>query len=188
MDFRNTLNIVFAAALLAVAGYYWGFKTSNKPLTGEENLSTDYHITGLKLIETNKQGQIWRQLRAKEFKHFDKPTESAEIIAPVATFYDNGQPAWLIYAQKGLSSQQNSELFLSGGVYAIRQNPDDLPISFNTESLFIWPKQNKLEANSAVRVNSTRGYLTSNHLLATLKTGEIRLSNEVIGYYAPSSR
>lgn len=189
MDARNLLSLSGVLLVLGTAGYYWGMGHQQKigPET-EEKRRPDYVVTTIESRETDEQGRLLRDLQAAELRHYDKPQEEAEIDRPMVLFYDNGRPAWHLTAQRGSSFNQNTEVHLDGGVHAERRDPQAVPLTFDTENVQVFPREERLSTKSAVKVESPQGRLDGHGLEASMKTGDLVLTENVTGNYAPAVR
>jgi LPS export ABC transporter protein LptC len=189
MDVRNLLSLSGMLLVLGSAGYYWGMGHQRDTGLGEEERRhPDYVVTGIRGLETDAAGQPLRRLEAAALRHYDRPRDEAEVDRPVLTLYESGQEAWRMTAPRAISLDQNTEVRLEGGVHAERRLPDVPPLTFDTPTLFAFPQQERLFTNAGVTIASPRGRLASQGLEARVKTGDIMLTENVTGNYAPASR
>lgn len=184
MDIRNILSLAGVALVLGAAGWYWGLEQQS-PLSTTDERRPDFVIQGIEAIETDTQGQLRQRLTAREARHYQLPREEIEVDSPTLLLYESGQPAWQISAQQATSLQQNTELRLAGRVFAERRTPHAIPVTFETDSLTAFPKEERLQGHQQVIVKSPRGELQSTGIQASLKTGELILPHHVKGHYAP---
>lgn len=189
MDARNLLSLSGMLLVLGAAGYYWGMG-HQREVTGaeEEAIRPDYVVTGIRSLETDEQGRPLRRLEARELRHYDQPQDRAEVDRPVFTLYDEGREAWRMTAQEAVSLNQNEEVRLEGGVHAERRDPAALPLTFDTPTLTVFPRQERLSTRAGVTVQSPQGRLASQGLEASVKTGDLVLNDNVTGNYAPETR
>lgn len=188
MDVRNILSLSGVLLVLGAAGYYWGLGQRGSLTEAEPERRPDYVVTGILTLETDENGQLRRRLQAAELRHYDQPRDSAELDQPVLTLYEQGREAWRVSARRGRSFNQNTEVRLEGDVHAERRDPDALPLTFDTSVLYAYPQQERLATHARVVVQSPQGQLTSQGLEASVKTGELVLSEKVTGNYAPPRR
>lgn len=187
MDIRNLLSLTGVALLLGGVGWYWGLdRQPHNPESDERR--PDFVIQGIEALETDSNGQLRQRLLASEARHYQRPTEEAEVDNPVLVLYESGQEAWKISARKTTALNQNTELYLEGDVHAERHLPGAVPVTIDTPSLTAFPKEERLQSQQPVIVNSPQGRLQSTGIQASLKTGELVLPNNVKGFYVPSSR
>lgn len=188
MDARNLLSLSGVLLVIGAAGYYWGIAQRAPELLAEpEARRPDYVVTGIASVETDAQGRLLRQVRARELRHYDAPRDLSEIDAPVATFYTDGREAWRIRAARGTGLDQNTEVRLEGEVLAERRDPA-LPVTLATAALTAYPKQERLLTRERVTVTTPRGQLQSQGLEASLTRGELKLTQDVSATYAPVPR
>jgi len=189
MDIRNLASLSGVLLVLGAAGWYWGMgHPKDRALAADEKQRPDYVITGLSGLETNEQGQVLRRLSASEVRHYDKPRDEAEIDKPVFTLYDQGHEAWRVTALRGTSLAQNTEVLLQDDVHAERRDPKAIPVTLDTDTLHVFPKEERLYSKSIVKVNSPQGQLSSKGIEANIKTGDLVLNENVTGNYAPAAR
>ncbi len=187
MDARNLLSLAGVLLVIGAAGWYWGM--GQQPVVAErDERRPDYVITGIEALETNEKGQVSRRLQAPEVRHYSRPTDEAEIDTPVFTLYDDRHEAWRITSRQGRSLSRNTEIRLEGNVRAERRDPSAVPVTLNTEQLQVFPKEERLMSQQLVTVQSPQGHLQSQGIKANLKTGELVLTKNVQGNYAPTSR
>jgi LPS export ABC transporter protein LptC len=189
MDARNLLSVSGALLLLGATGYYWGLGHHQDILLApDESRRPDYVVTDIHSQETDEAGLLLRRLEAPIIRHYDKPQDAAEMDAPVITLYSKGQEAWQITAQHGSSLAQNTEVLLSGQVHAERRDPAAVAVTLDTESLHIFPREERLSSTSVVSIKSPQGHLSSKGINANMKSGELLLNENVTGSYAPAPR
>ena len=188
MDARNLLSLTGFLLVLGAAGYYWGI--AQRPpavITSDEERHPDYVVNAISSVETDPEGRMLRRLTATELRHYDSPEEKAELDAPVMTFYERGREAWQVTAPRATSVRQNAEVHLEGGVTALRRD-DVLPVTVQTASLTVFPREERLITKDTVTVASPRGHIASRGLEASLTRGELKLTENVTGTYAPAPR
>lgn len=188
MDARNLFSLTGFLLVLGAAGYYWGIAQRPPAViaSGEER-HPDYVVQAISSLETDPEGRLLRRVTATELRHYDSPEEKAELDAPVMTFYERGQEAWQVIAPRATSLHQNAEVHLEGGVTAQRQD-DTLPVTVQTASLTVFPHEERLITQDPVTVASPRGHIASHGLEARLSRGELKLTDNVTGTYAPAPR
>lgn len=188
MDARNMLSLTGMLMVLGAAGYYWGIAQRPAPTARpDEQRRPDYVVQSIGSVETDAQGRLLRRLSATALRHYDAPEDRAEIDSPVMTFYQRGDEAWRVVAARGTSLRQNTEVRLEGGVTAERRD-DEIPVTLRAPALTVFPREERLLARDTVTIDSPRGHLESHHLEASLKRGELQLSQDVTGRYAPAPR
>ena len=186
MDARNMLSLTGMLMVLGAAGYYWGIEHRPEPqaAVGEEQ-RPDYRVQSIGSVETDANGRLLRRLSAIELRHYDTPRDRAEVDSPVMTFYQKGEEAWRVVAARGVSLDQSTEVRLEGGVRAERRD-DEIPVTVETPSLTVFPREERLQTKDLVTIDSPRGHLESRGLEASMKRGELKLTNDVSGRYAPA--
>lgn len=189
MDTRNLASLAGVLLVLGAAGWYWGMGSTPAAVPADDEKGRpDYVIRDINGLETNERGQIERRLASPEVRHYDKPREFAEIDAPVFSLYDNGQESWRLTARKGETVNGNAEVLLTEQVHAERRDPAAVPVTLDTDTLHVFPKEERLATKSTVKVSSPQGQLTSLGLQADIKSGNLVLNEKVTGNYAPAPR
>jgi lipopolysaccharide export system protein LptC len=189
MDVRNLASLSGVLLVLGAAGWYWGMgqgQTTN-PLM-DENRRPDYVIRDIRALETNERGQLERRLAAPEVRHYSKPDDMAEIDAPVFTLYDNGQESWRLTSEHGQLLNQNNEIRLTEKVHAERRDPVAIAVTLDTDTLHVFPEEERLHTKSQVKIASPQGQLASRGIEANIRTGNLVLNENVTGHYAPAPR
>lgn len=187
MDARNMLSLTGMLMVLGAAGYYWGIghRPESRTATGEQH-RPDYVVRAIGSVETDADGRLLRRLSATELRHYDDvPADRAELDSPVMTFYDKGREAWRVVAGRGVSLDQNNEVRLEGGVTAVRSD-DEIPVTVQTPTLTVFPREERLQTREPVIIDSPRGHLESHGIEASMKRGELKLTRDVSGRYAPA--
>jgi LPS export ABC transporter protein LptC len=188
MDTRNILSLAGVLLVLGGVGYYWGISARQVEPEADDARRPDYVATGITGIETDARGRLLRQMHATELRHYDRPRDEAQLDAPEFSLYDQGREAWHITAAHGTSHDDNTVVHFSGGVRAERRDPDTVPLRFTTDELYVYPRDERLATRTPVRIESPRGVLASRGLQADMKAGELQLSANVTGNYAPAPR
>lgn len=187
MDSRNLLSLAGGLLILGAAGYYWGMGSSISPQPITDARQPDYVVQEIQGRESDAQGRLWRQLQARELRHYAQTPDRAELDAPQLTLYQDGQPLWQIRARQGIGRDQAHEILLQGQVQAERQLPGQPPLRLQTEALTAYTPQQRLHTDRTVIVQGPQGRLQAQGLTANLKTGDIILSQHVQGHYVPPS-
>lgn len=189
MDARNMLSLTGMLMVLGAAGYYWGIAhRAEPPAAAGQQRRPDYVVQSIASIETDADGRLLRRLTATSLRHYDDtPVDRAEIDSPVMTFYDKGREAWHVVAGQAVSLDQNHEVRLEGGVSAVRRD-EQIPVTVNARALTVFPREERLQTRERVTIDSPRGHLESHGLEASMKRGELKLTQDVSGRYAPAPR
>lgn len=188
MDARNLLSLSGVLLVLGAAGYYWGVaQRTPAVLAPAEERRPDYVVRDIGSVETDAEGRLLRRLTATELRHYDDAEDRAEIDQPVLTFYDKGREAWRVVAARGVSRRQNTEVRLEGGVSAERRDAA-MPVTVRTDSLTVFPREERLLTSDPVTIASPRGQIASRGLEASMPRGELILNENVTGTYAPAPR
>jgi LPS export ABC transporter protein LptC len=146
---QNNLSLAGGLFILCVAGYYWGGFAKDTPLfmDAPDNLP-DYSIIDILGTQINEQGQIVRQIQAKQLQHFTNNDE-IHISAPIVTLYQQGQAHWRVSATQAISQQNNQLISLKNNVLA--QRLQGLHLRLETASLTSEPAKHLLYAHLMVK-------------------------------------
>ena len=88
----------------------------------------------------NAEGRIARQVSALEMKHY--PTGQTLLDKPYIVLYENAQPQWYIWAEKGKIDEDNKTYFLLGKTYFKRYNSEgELQLDILTEDVTYHPDE-----------------------------------------------
>lgn len=189
MDTRNLASLAGVLLVLGAAGWYWGMgQTQSQAPVTDKNRRPDYVIQDMQALETDARGLVERRLSSPQVRHYDQPQEVAEIDTPVFTLYDNGQESWRLSARQGRLLNQNNEILLTDTVHAERRDPALVRITLDTDTLHVFPKEERLYSKSPVKIASPQGQLSSRGIEANLRTGNLVLNENVTGSYAPAPR
>lgn len=189
MDTRNLASLAGVLLVIGAAGWYWGMgNPKSSGIAADDRQRPDYVVTDIAGLETNEKGQVTRRLTAPEVRHYDKPRDEAEMDKPVFTLYDEGREAWRVTAEHGHSLDMNTEVLLQDKVHAERRDPAAVAVTLDTDTLHVFPKEERLYSKSVVQVHSPQGKLSSKGIEANIRTGDLVLNENVTGNYAPAPR
>jgi len=178
---QNNLSLAGGLFILCVAGYYWGGFAKDTPLLTDapDNLP-DYSISDISGTQINEQGQVVRQIQAKQLEHFAENDE-IHISSPIVTLYQQGQEHWRISADKAMSRQDNQLISLENNVLA--QSLQGSNLRLETASLTTEPNKHLLYTQTPVVVHSPNGEIRSLGLQANTEEGTINFIGQVRGTY-----
>lgn len=181
MAIQNNVSLAGGLFILCVAGYYWGGFGKDTPIVLEDadNLP-EYQVSQITGIQINEQGQIVRQIIAKQLQHFAEQDETI-IHAPIVMLYQQGQKTWQISATKAISRQDNQWLNLQNQVVA--QQLTQTALRLETSSLIAEPQKHLLYTQTPVVVRSPNGEIRSLGLQANTEKGTINFIGQVRGTY-----
>lgn len=185
MDTR--LLYLIAMIVVACSGwYYWQSGKQSKP-DYALNQGIAYSARDVKLLQTDKQGQLQATTQATELRHFST-TERTELDQIESIWYQAGQTRAILTAQHAELSEQNQKIVLNGAVQIRHINPtNQQETHFSTTQLIGYPKTRQIETDQPVQVISPQGMMNSQGLRANLSEGDYELQRIRIEY-APALR
>lgn len=130
------------------------------------------------------QGRLEFEGRAQSIEYFDD--ESARLAQfELTAFGASGEP-WTATAPEGFAPVGAKRLRLSGGVDGQGRWPDQEPLSFRTEELWLDSTAQRLETEAPVQVRSATRQVDARGLRVEAQTRQIALLHDVkMRYVAP---
>ncbi len=184
MDTR--LLYVIALGIAVVSGLFYFYSGKSAHLNAENNQDLSYNATNIHLLKTTETGQLEATTTASKLQHWEQEDRS-ELVQLQSTWYQQGQPTATFNADKATGYNDNSKVILSGNVRAKRLANDGQPaITFTTNQLTGYPKQNRIETDQPVLIQTNQGQFSSQGLNANLDQGQYNLFR-IRGQYAPAS-
>lgn len=184
MDTRLLYVIALSIAVLSGLFYFYSGKSAH--LNAENNQDLSYNATNIHLLKTTETGQLEATTTASKLQHWEQEDRS-ELVQLQSTWYQQGQPTATFNADKATGYNDNSKVILSGNVRAKRLANDGQPaITFTTNQLTGYPKQNRIETDQPVLIQTNQGQFSSQGLNANLDQGQYNLFR-IRGQYAPAS-
>lgn len=184
MDTR--LLYVIALGIAVVSGLFYFYSGKSAHLNAENNQDLSYNATNIHLLKTTETGQLEATTTASKLQHWEQEDRS-ELVQLQSTWYQEGQPTATFNADKATGYNDNSKVILSGNVRAKRLANDGQPaITFTTNQLTGYPKQNRIETDQPVLIQTNQGQFSSQGLNANLDQGQYNLFR-IRGQYAPAS-
>lgn len=184
MDTRLLYMIAISIAVLSGLFYFYSGKSAQ--LSAQRNQDLSYNATNIHLIKTTETGQLEAKTDASKFQHWEQDNRS-ELNDLQSMWYQNGQPSATFQANKAMAYNGNEKIVLSGQVKAERlANAELSSIRFSTSQLTGYPKQNRIETDQPVLIQTHQGQFSSQGLTANLDQGQFNLFR-IRGQYAPAS-
>lgn len=185
MDTR--LLYLIAVVVAAYSGWYYWQSGQQVQIDSDLTQGIAYSARDIKLVQTDKQGQLQATTRAADLRHFGT-TDRTELDQVESIWYQAGQQRATLTAAHAELSEQNQKILLNGGVQIRHINPtNQQETRFNTSQLVGYPKTRQIETDLPVQVISSQGTISSQGLRANLSEGDYQLQRIRIEY-APASR
>ena len=184
MDTR--LLYVIALSIAVLSGLFYFYSGKSARLNADKNQDLSYNATNIHLIKTTVTGQLEATTTASRLQHWEQDNRS-ELNQLQSTWYQQGQPAATFSADKAMGFNNNEKVILTGHVRAHRLAANgQSPITFTTNQLTGYPKQNRIETDQPVLIQTNQGQFSSQGLNANLDQGQYNLFR-IRGLYAPAS-
>lgn len=167
----------------------WFYYNSGQQASGPSfaNQGIDYSARQIKLLQTDKTGQLMARTQAAQLQHH--PKDQLSTLDQVSSvWYRNGQPDATLAADHVESLDDNSRVVLTGNVQVSQTSTTQRAgITLNTAQLIGYPQQRRIETQQPVSINSSQGFMTSQGLQADLTQGDYQF-NHIRIQYAPAPR
>ena len=184
MDTRLLYMIALGIAVLSGLFYFYSGKSAH--LNTDKNQDLSYKATDIHLIKTDATGQLEATTTASKLQRWEQDNRS-ELETLQSIWYEHGQPAAIFKADKAIGYNDNEKVILTGNVRAQRLAENgQTAITFTTNQLTGYPKQNRIETDQPVLIQSNQGQFSSQGLNANLDQGQYNLFR-IRGQYAPAS-
>lgn len=187
MSWRSVLGWVLLAAAILSGWSAWR-QRERAPDAGVDDNGADYVLHDFEMSALDKDtGKVSLVLRAPEM-HRDRADEISHITTPLFLIPDDNDQEWTLRARTGWLSPTGEELRLREDVMGDSPTTGDVPpTTFRTQSLDVFPKQNR--ARTAAPVTMTRpGIMQSGVGFETdLKTRQYQLLSQVKTRYEPNA-
>lgn len=146
----------------------------------------DYYVRGIEVTTMTPEGRPGRTLRSPELRHF-LADETTELDAPDLTVHQQGEPPWLVSAERGWLSADGELLLLQGRVTVDRAAAAGIrPLQLVTSNLRVQPRQDYAETDEHVRVVSRDDEVEAIGMRAWLRAPmRLKLLSQARGRYVP---
>jgi len=184
---RHRVPVILA--LLALAGLstvaVWKLQPPRKPHVPAPARS-DYTLENFELVTLNAQGQEAFTVVAPKLER-DPEGKSLTLTLPKFSFPDkSGNGRWLATSDSAWVGPKADEVRLIAQVDLLGPASDKGDRThFQTESLQVFPHQNRAQSEDAVTVTRADSILHATGLRADMKSHQIHLLADVKGRYVP---
>lgn len=179
--------LLIGVLVLAAAASWWLARNQEAPrlpLVGSGGLP-DYSLGDFLLTEMDEAGRPGHTLTAENLYHYAEREESL-LTRPRMLFYEDDRAAWDISAERGLVSDTERSVFLSGDVQVRYAGATpERSFEIHTGELNVWPEDRRAETEDAVRIVQQSGITHSVGMSAELDLRRLHLSSQVRGRYEP---
>lgn len=173
------LGAVLAIALITV---FWETGAAPKLPLGQEPADyVDYYLVNPRARQFDPQGKLQHQLSADHYEHYAR-ADVGRFREPSVISRGEDNQSWITTARAGLSEANNRRIELTGNVKIV----DNTGASeLRTARLWLFPRRDYAETDSAVTMISPTGQTKSLGMEAYLNEDRIVLLSNVRGNYDP---
>jgi len=172
------INLV-TLALAALLGLWWWQQTVEQTITPEAQWIPDYYMTNATISQYDQQGMLSSNISAQRFTHIQEFGTTDMLQPRFNIFIEGGQSAWFGKADEGLILDSGAQINLTGNAL-VTNGPDiNRPLSLNSQSLRLFPKQNYAESDQQVELIAKYTHLTGKGMRLTLDDQRLLLLNQV---------
>jgi len=186
MNWRTAIGGVLLVA--AVLTGWSALRNRDKgPADAGEDATQDYVLHDFQIVALDEQGKESTTLRAPLLERA-RADETMNITTPVFLLPDQDGNHWEMRGDKGWVSAKGDQLKLTGNVSGDSPKVANVPpTTFRTDSLDIFPKENR--ASTDARVTMTRPGLSQTGVgfEADMKTRQYKLLSQVKTRYEPNA-
>jgi lipopolysaccharide export system protein LptC len=172
------INLV-TLALAALLGLWWWQQTVEQTITPEAQWIPDYYMKNATISQYDQQGMLSSNISAQRFTHIQEFGTTDMLQPRFNIFIEGGQSAWFGKADEGLILDSGAQINLTGNAL-VTNGPDiNRPLSLNSQSLRLFPKQNYAESDQQVELIAKYTHLTGKGMRLTLDDQRLLLLNQV---------
>ena len=174
------LYINLATLGLAALLVFWGWQqTVQQALTPEAQWIPDYYMTNATISQYDQHGILSSSISAERFTHIQEFGTTDMLQPRFNIFIEGGESAWFGKADEGLILDSGAQINLTGNAL-VTNGPDiNRPLSLNSQSLRLFPKQNYAESDEQVGILAKYSHLTGTGMRLTLNDQRLLLLNQV---------
>jgi lipopolysaccharide export system protein LptC len=194
MKLRRWLDVLVVYLPLIVLGLLasgsWWLVRSMPPLSQAQankpvRQDPDYRLSDFSIKSFNAKGTMVHEVTGKKAQHF--PTTQDLHVEEVRLFAQNEKGGRMTaQAQRGIASDDNSQLTLLGQAQAIKHAQAGQPqIELRGERLVALPDEERVVSDDPVHITRGRDVFTANTMNFNSNTGEYALQGRVRGSLAP---
>lgn len=176
-------SIVGILLLLTHAYQNWEEWFADNTLPLDEAGNPEMTAKNLRQLSYNKDGEKQYLLEAETMIQFGV-TDENQMVQPKVLFFHNQAPSWQTQAAKAVSTQQGSELLLTGNVL-IRQQGVEPPATLETATLTLYPDRYFATTKDKVIIRQSGVYIEATGMEADLNRNKLILQKNVTSIYEP---
>ncbi len=184
-------QILFLIALLVIAitSFIWLDQPDSQPAEDSLNMSdlkADYYLEEFETVRYDSQGNPEYQLNGDTLLHYPAH-KASEIIDPVLVLNRPQQPSWTLHSNSGWLEEADETIRLNGEVSVLRGPFNDQPqITIKTSQITVQTRQQSLETDEEIEIQSRDWILRSTGLRSNLSDGKLSLLSNVRARYENS--
>jgi lipopolysaccharide export system protein LptC len=176
---------VTALALGALLVWWWQLSTQST-IEAKEKWIPDYYMSNATITQYDTDGSLSSDISATRFVHI-REFGTTDMEQPRFNIYlGDDNKAWFGKADEGLILDSGAQINLLGNTL-VTNGPDLLkPLSLNSPSLRIFPRQNYAESDEQVVLKGKFSHLTGIGMKLTLNNQRLLFNDQVTGtQFAP---
>ncbi|HEX6993200.1 MAG TPA: LPS export ABC transporter periplasmic protein LptC [Gammaproteobacteria bacterium] len=187
--YRRILNLLALCVLAGTAAATWYWSRPPEDTTAAIGPAAEeppsYYLKDATLLETNEDGQVLYQIRAKFVE--ERPDDGALVADDVLLEWRESEAVpWLVKAGRAVLSVERRLVELERGVELVREPRDDGDVAVvRTERLVVEPDRHVARADGDVRLDVGASTLTAVGLEAFLQEDRLELEKDVRGAIRP---
>ncbi len=188
MERRTLLRAVLLAVVLATGGYLVLRMTREQTAPRTPPVASsrpDYFLGDARLEQTTANGRVLYTLDARRMQHY--PDDGRTRLTRVRLVYHAaGHPPWTLTAEHAMIPASRKRVELRGNVHgSYRARNGSTPIILSTPEMTVLVDRQIASTSAGARLASGPSHVTARRLRVDLKTGVIRLQQDVEATYVP---
>jgi len=183
-SWRASLGLVLLIAAVASGWSAWRQRdVPDAPVAGSER--SDYLMRDFEMISLDDSGNESVTLRAPEMQR-DAGDQSFQIATPLFLLPDSEGQHWEMRSRTAWVSPKGDEIRLQGEVDGRSPQGAEVPTSFKTDSLNVFPRKNLAVTDAAVTITRPGSILTGVGFETNTQTQQYTLKSQVKSRYEPT--
>lgn len=185
MSWRTVLGFVLLVAATLSGWSAWKQRDVPEPDMSAVERS-DYLMRDFEMISLDDQGKESMTLRAPEMQRNPKD-QTFTINTPLFLLPDSKGHHWEMRSKSGWVSAKGDELRLTGDVNGTSPQQADVPSTFDTQRLNVFPRKNLASTDAAVTITRPGSILSGTGFETNTKTKHYTFKSQVKTRYEPNA-
>lgn len=178
---------LFMLTLLAALGFWFGHdaRWQRETETPVPLDTTNDYLMNFKGILTHEDGTIHYRIQGKRLTRFYHDG-STEIVAPTLHLRQTEKEYWVLNAERGWITSDQTQIHLLGEVYAHQETEDHYhEIRITTHDVVVWPEQRFAQTDAFARIEGRHYHLEGMGMAADFATNILTLKSQTYSIYTP---